>query len=696
MDTPPQTQTRRLAFTGLGAVLLALAFPRGGWAQTDAWAGNGPTGGKVYCITADPAHPATLYAGTARGIFKSDDGAATWRAVGVGLPSVRVQTIAIDPTATGTLYAGTITPNGVASVGIFKSTDAGETWSAANDGLIDPVTGIAPLDVAALAIDPRDPATLLAGTRFSEIFRSPDGGTTWEPETLGGFNVGLQTTSFLYSAANPAVVDAASTLGLLQSTDGGVTWAEFGNAPAAFFTLAGDPSSASTLYAGDSTGSGIWKSTDGGSHWSTRNQGLPVISGAPSGQQAPLILAIAVDPQNPSTIYAGSYGNGLFVSADAAASWSASNGGLRSAYVNALRLGAGPAPALYAGTLGGGVAQSADGARTWVPRNDGLNLGLVYEVVPDPSAPGSLFAAAFDGVSRSVDGGASWQAANAGLPVDPVDALLRTPNGSGTLFAATLGGGLFKSADAGASWSALSGLSEPFVASIAADPSGATLYAGTADPNLSSQRVLTSGDGGTTWTQTSLNAGPSSVDFLTVNPAAVSQVIAGSQGATGYFQSTDGGKTWSTITANTACGGINGALFSASGATLYLAGTTGVCRSADSGKTWTAAAVPGSFAVASLAQDPADPSVLYAGAALNIGTNASAVFRSSDGGQTWQSLGAGSFPNATVTAVAVDAAGRVYAGTFGAGVRRLVVAATRPPIELPPSGTRRVRPISPR
>ncbi len=687
-----QKLARPRALALLGALLLP-AFPRGAWAQSAAWSGHGPEGGKVYCLAADPAHPATLYAGTARGIFKSDDAAATWRAVGLGLPSARVQAIAIDPTATGTLYAGTLTPDGVPSLGIFKSVDGGETWTAANDGLIDPVTGIEPLDVAALAIDPRNPATLLAGTRFSEIFRSADGGATWEPETFGGFGAGLQTSALLYNTANPATVYAASTLGLLESTDDGVTWAEFGNAPVPFFALAADPSSASTLYAGDSSGSGIWKSTDGGSHWSTRNQGLPVSSG-----QDPFILALSVDPKNPSTLYAGSYGNGLFVSTDGAATWSASDAGLRSAYVNALWLSSGPASTLYAGTLGAGVAQSADGARTWTARNTGLDLGLVYQVLPDPFPSGRLLAAAFDGVWGSADGGASWQAASAGLPVDPVIGILRGPGdfAVATLFAATLGGGLFRSADGAASWSAVSGLSEPFLASIAADPSLTSLYVGTADPNLSSQRVFASADGGATWTQTSLNAGSSQIDFLVVNPANPAQVVAGSQGVTGYFQSTDAGKTWSTVAAGNSCGGVNGAAFSASGATLFLAGTGGVCRSTDSGKTWTAAVVPGSFAVASVAADPADPNVLYAGAALNIGTNASAVFRSADGGQTWESLGAGSFPNATVTAVAVDTAGQVTASTFGAGVLRLVAAASRPPVEPPDSGARRTRPVSPR
>ena len=74
---------------------------------------------------------------------------------------------------------GRITPTGVQSVGIFKSTDGGASWIEANVGLFDPFTQIEPLDVPALSIDPTNPQVLLAGTRFSEIFRSSDGGANW-------------------------------------------------------------------------------------------------------------------------------------------------------------------------------------------------------------------------------------------------------------------------------------------------------------------------------------------------------------------------------------------------------------------------------------------------------------------------------------------------------------------------------------
>ena len=174
--------------------------------QTGVWSARGPVGGNVYCVVADPTRPATLYSGTDQGVFKSDDGGANWRVASTGIPPNRVQTLAIDPTTPATLYAGTRTPDGAESVGIFKSTDAGASWTPINDGLVDPLAGFAPLDVEALSVNPRNPQTILAGTRFSEIFKSIDGGVTWKFKTFGGINVGMSLPDAWYQSAEKPVV----------------------------------------------------------------------------------------------------------------------------------------------------------------------------------------------------------------------------------------------------------------------------------------------------------------------------------------------------------------------------------------------------------------------------------------------------------------------------------------------------------
>jgi photosystem II stability/assembly factor-like uncharacterized protein len=672
--------------------LLAAAGPAAGRAQ--AWSTRGPAGGNAYCVVADPAHPSTLYAGTDQGVFRSDNAGSSWRAAGVGLPAVRVQTIALDPTATGTLYAGTLTPNGVDSVGIFKSTDGGANWTAINDGLVDPTLGVSPVDVAVLAIDPRNPGTIIAGTRFSEIFKSTDGGATWQAKTSGGYNLALVLSAVQFDPSGSARIYAASSLGLLRSTDAGENWFQYGNANVSFFSLVVDPTAPATLYAGNTGGSGIFKSTDGGAHWSTANKGLPV----DSASNLPLVLSLAVDPSHPSTVYAGMYGGGLFQSTSGGSSWARADSGFRDAFVASLTLAPGLSSTVYAGTLGGGVYLSLDSAHTWAPANGGFDLSLVNALASDPAAARTVYAATFDGVQKTTDGGNSWSAAGTGLPVDPVVALVLKPGGPETLFAGTQGGGLQKSADSGATWSAFGqGLADSYVSSIAIDPgSPATFYAGTAHPydGTQSERVYKSTDAGATWTRTGLDAQSFSVDFLAVNPSNSSQIVAVSRGASGYFQSMDAGKTWSTVTTTTNCGGVNAILFSA-GSTLSLAGTAGFCRSTDGGKTWTVTSVASLASVRVLLIDPSIPSTLYAGVEPSVSGGTGGVFRSTDDGQSWVALGTG-LSAAAVTSLFLDGQGHVlHAGIRGGGVAELSLAADRPAIQPPPS-TRRTKQVSPR
>ena len=691
--------------TRFGPAVLSAAALVGPWlcpsmaaGQSASSRGFGPFGGNVYSLAADPGAPGTLYAGTARGVFRSSDGGASWVFSSAGIPPTRVQTVIVDPKTPSTLFAGTRTPPGVASVGIFKSTDSGETWSEANVGLFDPVTGFGPVDVDALAVSPADSKVLVAGTDFSELYRSGDGGATWQAVTFGGATAGLQTTSIVFDPKTPGNVYAASTLGFLKSADAGLTWIQFGDAGVPFFSIAIDPATPQTLYAGDATGSGVWKSTNGGSHWTTVNVSLPGASGS-----RPPILALAVDPSHPSTVYAATYGNGVWVSTNGAASWTAASmqaSGMRDMQIATLLPAPSPPSTVYAGTYGGGVYESVDGAATWSKADAGLAAAVVPAVLADRSVAGVVYAATSDGVDVSSDAGVTWSDPGAGLPSVAVAALAQAGGAAPRLLAGTLGSGLYQSADRGATWTPSAGLNDPYVSSLAVDPtSSSVVFAGTAHPftGSNSERVFKSMDGGATWAQTSLDAGGFSVDFLGVNPGHPAQVFAGSGGASGLFRSLDGGTTWSTI-ATDVCGGNSAVAFDAPGSTVYLAGTTGVCRSADGGATWSVAGVGGGLAVVSVLVDPSKPGTLYAGASpdLTAGIDGG-VFVSTDGGLTFTALDAGVPPSAVDALASDPATGVVYAGTFGAGVVPIHTAEDREPPAAPPaSGRRPPRTVDPR
>src|SRR5262249_14295591 len=196
-----------------------------------------------------------------------------------------------------------------------------------------------------------------------------------------------------------------------------------------------------------------------------------------------------------------------------------------------------------------------------------------------------------------------------GFPLTPALALVSRPGTPQTFFAGTRGSGLWKSADAGSTWTPSSqGLSDSYVSAIAIDPSATTtLYAGTSHPydRPNSQPIHNSADGGATWTQTSLDAQGFSITAIAVNSAKTSQVIGVSHGAFGFFQSLDSGKTWSSVSTDVNCGGVNGVFFDASGSTMCLAGGYGVCRSTDAGKAWTVTSVAPLASVETFVIDPA-------------------------------------------------------------------------------------------
>src|SRR5437870_5384868 len=298
-------------------------------------------------------------------------------------------------------------------------------------------------NVYCVVADPTRPATLYSGTDQG-VFKSADGGATWKSKTFGGINSLLETAAFQFDPSGSSTIYAASSLGLLRSTDGGETWSSFGNAGNPFYSLAIDPTSASTLYAGTVNGNGIFKSTDSGNRWSAVNKNLPV-NQIPGTTYLPLTLTLIVDPFRPSTVYAGTYGNGIFVSTDGAATWTPANVGMRSSYVSALAFAPGQSSTIYAATYGGGVYQSLDAARTWALASGSLNLALVYSLAADPAASSTVYAAALDGVQKTIDGGGTWRASSGGLPVFHVSGLAFQRRSPAVLFASTSGGGLFKS-----------------------------------------------------------------------------------------------------------------------------------------------------------------------------------------------------------------------------------------------------------
>jgi photosystem II stability/assembly factor-like uncharacterized protein len=344
---PHMTNLKKVLLISLLALLIS--SPAGTVsAGLNVWTGHGPEGGVISALAIDPATTATVYAGTDIGVFKSLNSGWSWSSASTGLSTnTKIKTLAIDPVTPTTLYAGTDV------WGVFKSTNGGRSWTPANYGL--PFGSLSHLTITSLVIDPLIPSTLYAGTIYTEkgvggfggVYKSTDGGATWQ-----AVNASLPKYE-IYALAidpqTPATIYAGTYDGVYKSTDGGDNWVAFTTGLPAPNYLAIDPVMPTTLYAG--VYGGVFKSTDGGGSWSVASTGLPSNS---IGQ------TLAIDPTTPTTLYAGigimasNSSSGVFRSTDGGEIWEAFNNGLTDLYIRALAIDPQMPEKIFAGS-GSGV-----------------------------------------------------------------------------------------------------------------------------------------------------------------------------------------------------------------------------------------------------------------------------------------------------------------------------------------------------
>jgi photosystem II stability/assembly factor-like uncharacterized protein len=286
-------------------------------------------------MAVDSQFPDILHGVVAGDVVKSTNGGMTW--FSVGLPGALSLAIYLqDPRI---LYAAT-------KRGVFKSSDRGVSWTATSYSSF----------IYSVAIDPQDSNTVYAGTSYSGVLKSTDGGATWNvfDSGLGHGDIFLLTvdpqhSSTVYAVVNGEYDQPPLYRGINKSTDGGINWTAVNDGlPTEPYdwvfvsAFAIDPKNSATLYAG--TAIGVFKSADGGASWSAVNDGL-----------ADGIGSIAIDPHNPNTIYAGTWRSGVFRSANAGSTWNAVNLGLTTLSVSSLVIDPNDPNRLYAGTGGGGA-----------------------------------------------------------------------------------------------------------------------------------------------------------------------------------------------------------------------------------------------------------------------------------------------------------------------------------------------------
>ncbi len=495
----------------------------------------------VYTFLIDPQTPQVIYAGTALTVLRSDNNGETWNDIGMELKSVRVSALALA--SDSTLYAAT-------DGGVYATKDRGARWQAMSDGLPESAR---PQSIVVTKTG------LIVGTAQG-LYRNRDG-KTWS--LLGSGTSTAQARPLINNAQQPDRLFAVLPQGIVRSTDGGGAWGllpkSLGNLSIVSLALG----NTNTLYA--ATVQGIWKTTDEGQNWTPLNTGLintnvnqlAIAAGNPSallaatsfglfrspdhgatwvevnGVPDPRITSLTTDPQNPATVYAGSWGSSLFVSQDSGANFTrlvenlAANAPLGSL---AIVRDADNRTALYVGTWGNGLYMSTDGGQKWTPQTNGLGSSARVNVLT-LAPPNTLYAGTDRGLYllNSATPNATWQNASTQLPADEVRAVLFDPHTPKTVVVGYVSNGVYRSDDAGEKWQALGRATFPArerLYALTFNPSASNiLYAGT------DRGIYRSDDSGATWvtakTGLALNV---EVQAIAIDPQNPETVFAGTNG----------------------------------------------------------------------------------------------------------------------------------------------------------------------
>jgi hypothetical protein len=592
------------------------------------WCGIGPAVADVMALAVDPSSPQTVYAAAAGGVYQSADAGITWKPINDGFTSSQFGfALAIAPGNPSTVYAGMFG-------GIYARTgDA--PWTLLPSGINHGGEALA------VVLDPRFPGTIYVGTGVgvngAGILRSRDGGQSWSPvnDGLPSTSVGVTAlavdpvSSDVYAAFGSAD-SGVQPMGVFRSADGGSTWSSAGLAAITVSSLTATRKG--IVYAGTPTG--LVSSSDGGRTWSAPLWWWPD-------------AAIAIDPNEPSILELGS-AYGVVRSTDGGRSWTMQNG----TPTRALAFAGGSSTTLYAGTESEGVSRSDDAGASWINSSVGLAGGLILSLATDPA--GHLYAGTRGGwVFASDNQGRSWTKSKASASSGDVESIVIDPHTPSTLYASALGvRGILKSTDGGRSWGErrLGG----FIRTVAIDPAApATLYAGAQDG------IFKSTDAGVSWTRSGLSG--AWVSSIAVDPATSTVFANTSQG---FFRTSNGGADWTLSGDGLPLDGYPHPIGLAPGtSTLYAGADRGIYRSLDGGRTFKPLTRDGPYYVLSLAFDPTDAHIVYAGLPTT-------VWRTTDSGKTWHDVGRSFPPTPQIRSLAVDPTDHavVYAGTYGMSI----------------------------
>jgi photosystem II stability/assembly factor-like uncharacterized protein len=410
---------RALALLVLLAAPAAADVPSAGALK---WRLVGPfRGGRVLAVTGVAGQPEVFYFGAvAGGVWKTTDGGANWRPIFDSQPISSIGAIAVAPSDPNVLYVGSgeacIRGNISYGNGVYRSTDAGATWTHVG---LDDTRHIGRVVVSPR--DPNTAFVAALGHAFGPnaergLFRTTDGGKTWQKvlykdDKTGAIDVALDP-------ANPSVVYAAlwevlrkpwnmssggPGSGLYKSTDGGTTWnrLEGNGLPKGLLGRIGisvSPADGRRVWAlVEAEDGGLYRSDDAGAHWQRVNEDERY------RQRAWYFSHVFADPKSPDTVYVAN--TGLFRSADGGKTFEllpAPHGDHHGLWIDPEN------PRRMINGNDGGASISLDGGKTW-SRMDNQPTAQFYHVIADNRFPYWLYGSQQDNTSVAIASrGENW------------------------------------------------------------------------------------------------------------------------------------------------------------------------------------------------------------------------------------------------------------------------------------------------
>jgi photosystem II stability/assembly factor-like uncharacterized protein len=606
-------------------VVVAFSLVSTALLATGSWQVLGPDGGDARSLAYDSHNPDHMLLGTSTGeLFVSNDAGHSWsRFARLGGDDYVLDHIALDPQDSKRVYVSAWSASGQQIGDIFRTRDGGKNWEAlpamhgksiramalfhgnskvlvagALDGVfrskdggdswarMSPANHADIKNIESIAVDPKDPDTVYAGT-WHLAWKTADGGANWQQIKKGMID-DSDVFSVIVDHANPSVIFASACSGIYKSESAGGQFSKVQGIPFSARrtrVLKQDPTNENIVYAG--TTEGLWKTSDLGKTW--KRVSNPEI----------VVNDVLVDPRDSNHVFLATDRSGVMASTDGTQSWSTSNHGYAHRYVSALLADVKEADTFYVGVVNdreyGGVFYTRDAGHTWLQRSAGLGGRDVFSL--KQAGNGSLVVGTNRGMFSLDRNASEWRSMNAVVTeqtvktakkgskkattttiakkVGDLDARVNDLElGSQRWLAATTQG-IYSSTDQGKTWKGGTVLGQTDFVSVRAQ--GSFLVVTTRSS------ALVSNDSGATWKQAGLPSYLVGIRGSAIAPDGI--VIAAREG---IFRSGDNGASWEHVVNGLPSKDITSVSFDAAHKRLLATSdSTGVIFvSSDSGRSW--------------------------------------------------------------------------------------------------------------